>query len=507
MVPDWAWSHVTKLTPYASGKGAGRWKCNYCGKMYGGPPKRIKAHLAKVSGHDIEACSASNIPLHVQNEACQMFVEQIANAPLSLPSVANLQSRHFDGASSSGAGTQSVSQSQPMSASIVSLHIGHEGSFVGRKQMQDGNIEEMLDDARNMNLDDAISKFIFLNAIPFNVVKSPYFHAMIAAACSAGPSAASRILGYKKLRTIQLTRHYTLIKEKVLTPKEKRRLVFGFGSNLDPSFWMLVLKMLFKSSLIMLRIVYRWGTYERRFPFILHNRCMCHVLDLLLEDIGKFDWVSKIVNDCEKIVKFITEKPMLLALFRKFCSRELMKPAKTRFAYIFLMVSQLQHEDVFPCLRRFIVSAEFESSKWYNTKDAKDVRTTIFNDEFWKNASTLLVMVAPILKVLSLADREGATTGLIYEAMYRMIKGLELAAQDGKLDVDKIDAIKCVLVEDQYRRRARWFMMHSSMHSAVHALNPSYLEQNLDAEVRSDWMDYLSLYCCGDTQLEEKLDE
>ncbi|XP_024536191.1 uncharacterized protein LOC112348252 [Selaginella moellendorffii] len=116
-------------------------------------------------------------------------------------------------------------------------------------------------------------------------------------------------------------------------------------------------------------------------------------------------------------------------------------------------------------------------------------------------------MVAPILKVLRLADHEGATTGLIYEAMYCMIEGLELAAQDGKLDADKIDAIKCVLVEDQHRWRARWFMMHSSMHSAAHALNPSYLEQDLDAEVRSDWMNYLSLYCYGDTQLEEKLDE
>ncbi|XP_024543458.1 uncharacterized protein LOC112350815 [Selaginella moellendorffii] len=356
MAPDWAWSHVTKLTPYASSKGAGRWKCNYCGKMYGGPPKRIKAHLAKVSGHDIEACSASNVPLHIQNQAHRI------------------------------AGTQSASQSQPMSASI-----GHEGSSVGRKRMRDGNIEEMLDDARNMNLDDAISKFIFLNAIPFNVVKSLYFHAMIAAACSAGPSAALRILGYKKLRTTQLTRHYTLIKEKLALFRDgwarfgctivtdgwsdiKSRSFINFmvtsihGSifwqGIDTKgeektglwLWEQLRPIILVENVVQVIIdnasnCVSMGEHMREeFPFILHNQCVCHVLDLLLEDIGKFDWVSKIVNDCEKIVKFITEKPMLLALFRKFCSRELMKPAKTRFAYIFLMVSQLQHEDVFPCL-------------------------------------------------------------------------------------------------------------------------------------------------------------
>ncbi|XP_024535906.1 uncharacterized protein LOC112348087 [Selaginella moellendorffii] len=275
MVPDWAWSHVTKLTPYASGKGAKPWKCNYCGKMYGGPPKCIKAHLAKVSGHDIKACSASNVPLH-----------------------------GVDTKGEEKTGLWLWEQLRPIILDVSVENV----------------VQVIIDNASNC---------------------------------------------------------------------------VSMGEHM-----------------------------REEFPFILHNRCVCHVLDLLLEDIGKFDWVSKIVNDCEKIVKFITEKPMLLALFRKFCSRELMKPVKTRFVYIFLMV-------------------------------------------------------------LSLADREGATTGLIYEAMYRMIEGLELAAQDGKLDVDKIDAIKCVLVEDQHRRRARWFMMHSSMHSAAHALNPSYLAQDLDAESKA----------------------
>ncbi|XP_024536369.1 uncharacterized protein LOC112348313 [Selaginella moellendorffii] len=234
-----------------------------------------------------------------------------------------------------------------------------------------------------MNLDDAISKFIFLNAIPFNVVKSSYFHAMIAAACSARPSAASRILGYKKLRTTQLTRHYTLIKEK-LAPfrdgwarfgctivtdgwsdiKSRSFINFMVTSIHGSIFWQgidtkgeekiglwlweqlrpIILDVGVENVVQVItdnasNCVSMGEHMREEFPFILHNRCVCHVLDLLLEDIGKFDWVSKIVNDCEKIVKFITEKPMLLALFRKFCSRELMKLAKTRFAYIFLMVS------------------------------------------------------------------------------------------------------------------------------------------------------------------------
>ena len=45
----------------------GRFKCNFCHGDFPGGATRIKAHLARVSGHDIVACVA--VPQEVQKEA------------------------------------------------------------------------------------------------------------------------------------------------------------------------------------------------------------------------------------------------------------------------------------------------------------------------------------------------------------------------------------------------------------------------------------------------------
>ena len=52
---------------YAEQRLDGRFKCNFCHGDFPGGATRIKAHLARVSGHDIVACVA--VPQEVQKEA------------------------------------------------------------------------------------------------------------------------------------------------------------------------------------------------------------------------------------------------------------------------------------------------------------------------------------------------------------------------------------------------------------------------------------------------------
>ena len=51
---------------YAEQRLDGRFKCNFCHGDFPGGATRIKAHLARVSGHDIVACVA--VPQEVQKE-------------------------------------------------------------------------------------------------------------------------------------------------------------------------------------------------------------------------------------------------------------------------------------------------------------------------------------------------------------------------------------------------------------------------------------------------------
>jgi Protein of unknown function (DUF 659) len=55
---------------------------------------------------------------------------------------------------------------------------------------------------------------------------------------------------------------------------------------------------------------------EARFPHVTWSPCGAHVLDLLLEDIGKLAWVHPVIADARKIVTFIRNHQKSLALFR-----------------------------------------------------------------------------------------------------------------------------------------------------------------------------------------------
>ncbi len=45
---------------------------------------------------------------------------------------------------------------------------------------------------------------------------------------------------------------------------------------------------------------------ENKYLHITYNGCIAPGIDLVLEDIGKIDWVHKIVNEARTNIKFIT---------------------------------------------------------------------------------------------------------------------------------------------------------------------------------------------------------
>jgi hypothetical protein len=85
---------------------------------------------------------------------------------------------------------------------------------------------------------------------------------------------------------------------------------------------------------------------EDKHPHITYNGCTSHGIDLVLEDIGKIDWVHKIVNEAKTNRKFITNHHKSQALFREFSSKEnnleLLKLGDTRRGTNFIMLERLK---------------------------------------------------------------------------------------------------------------------------------------------------------------------
>jgi hypothetical protein len=95
---------------------------------------------------------------------------------------------------------------------------------------------------------------------------------------------------------------------------------------------------------------------EQEFSWITWTPCTPHCLDLLLEDVGKLPWATKVVAKRKVVVKFITNHHRSQALFGGKSALDLLKPGDTRFATNFIMLDRML--EVKEALQELVVGRE-----------------------------------------------------------------------------------------------------------------------------------------------------
>jgi hypothetical protein len=116
---------------------------------------------------------------------------------------------------------------------------------------------------------------------------------------------------------------------------------------------------------------------------------MAHALNLLFQDWGLPQWASSVVEDAQKIVRFIRAHHVPLALFRKHATihakgLSLLSPGATRFATNFLMVSRVL--DVKEELKQTIIDVEWDTYiKTLSDMQRKPLRTLLDNERIQPN--------------------------------------------------------------------------------------------------------------------------
>ena len=79
-----------------------------------------------------------------------------------------------------------------------------------------------------------------------------------------------------------------------------------------------------------------------RYPTLLWTPCVAHCLDLILEDLGKIDWIKDIIDSTRSIKKLIYNHAAVLTLMRRFTGdKELVHPVITCFATSFISLQSL----------------------------------------------------------------------------------------------------------------------------------------------------------------------
>jgi hypothetical protein len=138
---------------------------------------------------------------------------------------------------------------------------------------------------------------------------------------------------------------------------------------------------------------------------------MAHALNLLLQDWGLPKWASSIVEDAQKIVKFIRARHVPLALFRKHAAihaqgLSLLSPGATRFATNFLMVTRILNMK--EALKQTVTDVEWntyirtlsDTQRKPARAQAQEVRRLILGDdsEFWQSCANYCTVMKAAVK-------------------------------------------------------------------------------------------------------------
>jgi hypothetical protein len=103
---------------------------------------------------------------------------------------------------------------------------------------------------------------------------------------------------------------------------------------------------------------------QQQWPHLYFQGYMVHALNLLLQDWGLPQWASSVIEDAQKIVRFIRARHVPLALFRKHAAihaqgLSLLSPSATRFAIKFFMVARVL--DVKEALKQTVTDVEWDT--------------------------------------------------------------------------------------------------------------------------------------------------
>ncbi|XP_030509212.2 uncharacterized protein LOC115723888 [Cannabis sativa] len=145
--------------------------------------------------------------------------------------------------------------------------------------------------------------------------------------------------------------------------------------------------------------------------------CAAHCLDLMLEKIGELPQHQSALSKGKRLSKFLHNHQWLLNLTRKYCKRDIIRPAATRFATTFLTLQSIYQ--VRQPLEAMFTSEEWETCPWASKANGKEAKHTILKDTyFWASVSYAIKTIKPLVEVLRLVDGDKEQTmGYLYNAM------------------------------------------------------------------------------------------
>eukprot|EP01018_Ginkgo_biloba_P028656 Gb_13412 [translate_table: standard] len=190
-----------------------------------------------------------------------------------------------------------------------------------------------------------------------------------------------------------------------------------------------------------------------KFKIIYWTPCATHCLVLLLHDLGKLPWVNEAIQRGKIIINFVVNHCLTLSIYRKYAIKELLRPCDTRFATYYIMLKRVVKEKA--SMRLIVCNNEWNKFALSKTSKGKLVEVIILSSNFWDSAKRVLNMCEPIVEMLCLVDGDTPCMGSIYDGMdcYKDViaRAFNNVLDDNKLIWNMVDF--------------RWKLIHSPLHA------------------------------------------
>lgn len=251
-----------------------------------------------------------------------------------------------------------------------------------------------------------------------------------------------------------------------------------------------------------------------KMPFIFAYICVAHGLDLAFEDVGKLDFIKDTLSKALELVSFIlTYEKLIVLLCTNGADLKLMKPAKTRFGYAYIVLWTLLQDKA--ALKKLFSDPVTEA--WIlgtpattNTKRVRDrrIRFNSINDDivnssrFWNGLELCLKVMEPLWMCLRQLDKDTATLSKVAPLLYSTVNRI---VTDKTIDTNLRVAVEKVFVGPNGRLE----YILSDIHLAAPFFDPEFHNtkgngESLKLEWRSHILPVMSRYFEGDETLTAK---
>lgn len=200
------------------------------------------------------------------------------------------------------------------------------------------------------------------------------------------------------------------------------------------------------------------------FPTLYWAPCASRCLDLMLEDFGKLEWISAILEQAKSIARFVYNNNVALNMMRRYTfGNDIVAPGVTRFGTNFMTLKRMV--DLKQNLQDMITSQEWMDCPCSKKPGGLEMLDLISSDSFWSSCILIVHLTDPILRVLRIVSSQTRPAmGFVYAGMYRAKETIK------KELVKKEDYVVYWNIIDN-----RWeWQWHVPLHAAGFYLNPKF---------------------------------